>query len=307
MSKFRYAAHARGLALLVLLAVTGVGVYSFATGDWTTVVEYWRENWVLLPLLLLFSVVDVALEAIAWMWLYTRRKMRAFDSGGLLVYLAGRAGLLMPAQLGRLIRPDAMVRLGRGSYSDCLKAESLLFVLDGISVVSLLLALIVWRLSPWLAIPAGLVVVLVMFVIGNRVANLIAHTRLGIEHGFWWKGSTLAIVAINLTGWLAHGAALYVVVAGLPGSMTLLDALTFGPGAAVLGNSTALPGGIGVTEGLLGASLRLREVPPEHLAVAVAAFRLITFWIWIPIGWLALLALRRETGVRHAEHTRTTA
>jgi len=301
MSKFKYAEHTRGLALLLLLAVTAAGIYSFATGDWTTVITYWRENWILLPLLLLFSVIDVALEAIAWMWLYTQRKMKAFDSGGALAYLAGRAGLLMPAQLGRLIRPDAMVRLGRGSYSDCLKAESLLFVLDGFSVLTLLLALFTWRLGGWLAIPAGVITVALLLFVGDRVANLIAHTRLGIEKGFWWKGSTIAIVAINMTGWLAHGAALYVVVAGLPGNMTLWDALTFGPASAVLGTSTALPGGIGVTEGLLGASLSYREVPTEHLAVAVAAFRLITFWIWIPIGWLAWPALRRETGARRAE------
>jgi uncharacterized membrane protein YbhN (UPF0104 family) len=40
--------------------------------------------------------------------------------------------------------------------------------------------------------------------------------------------------------------------------------------------------------------LRLRSVPVEHLAIAVAAFRLITFWLWIPVGWLALAVLRRR-------------
>jgi uncharacterized membrane protein YbhN (UPF0104 family) len=62
----------------------------------------------------------------------------------------------------------------------------------------------------------------------------------------------------------------------------------------VLGVATGLPGGIGATEGLLGAGMRLRSVPVEHLAVAVAAFRLITFWVWIPIGWLAMGLLRRK-------------
>jgi len=55
-----------------------------------------------------------------------------------------------------------------------------------------------------------------------------------------------------------------------------------------------LPGGIGATEGILGASLRLRSVPMEHLAIAIAAFRLITFWIWIPLGWLALAVVNRR-------------
>ena len=73
---------------------------------------------------------------------------------------------------------------------------------------------------------------------------------------------------------------------------------------AIRSQSTGLPGGIGATEGILGASLSFRQVPVEHLAVAVAAFRMITFWIWIPVGWLALLALRRETRAVRAEEAR---
>ena len=103
----------------------------------------------------------------------------------------------------------------------------------------------------------------------------------------------MGIVSVQMAGWVAHGFALYVVVAGLPGAMTLWDSLFFAPGAAVLGTGTGLPGGIGATEGILGASLRLRSVPVEHLAIAVAAFRLITFWMWIPIGWFALIIARR--------------
>jgi hypothetical protein len=294
MSKFKYAAHARGLALLVLVIVTAAGVWTFVTGDWTAVIAYWRERWELIPLLALFSVIDVALEAIAWMWLYTRFGIRAFDRGGFMVYLSGRAGLLMPAQLGRLIRPDEMARMGRAPFKECMKAETLLLVLDGISVLALLAALFVFNFSVWAALPAGMVVVAVLLYAGDRLADMLAHTHLTIEKGFWWARSTFAIILVNLAGWVAHGLALFVVVAGLPGAMTLWDALMFAPASAVLGTSTGLPGGIGATEGILGASLRFRSVPVEHLAIVVAAFRLITFWVWIPIGWLTLLALKRQ-------------
>jgi uncharacterized membrane protein YbhN (UPF0104 family) len=105
--------------------------------------------------------------------------------------------------------------------------------------------------------------------------------------------TTFLIILVCMSGWIAHGVALHVVVAGLPGEMTLWDSLFFGPGSAVLGVATGLPGGIGATEGFLGASLRIRSIPLEHLAIAVAAFRLITFWMWIPIGWVAIVILRR--------------
>jgi uncharacterized protein (TIRG00374 family) len=103
----------------------------------------------------------------------------------------------------------------------------------------------------------------------------------------------LFIILIMMIGWIAHGLALYVVVKDLPGEMSLWDSLFFGPGTAVLGVATGLPGGIGATEGLLGATLKVRSVPVEHLAIAIAAFRLITFWIWIPIGWIAIAILRK--------------
>lgn len=294
MSTRKILDHARLAALVILLIVTSVGIYKFATGDWTDVIQYWREHFEIIPVLIGFSILDVILESLAWMWSYARLKISAFDRPGATIYLAGRAGLLMPAQLGRLIRPDAMVRLGRASMTDCLKSEAVMFVLDGVSVLALLTGLLVYKFNPWLAVPATLVVAIVMVYPGDRLAQLLAHTRLHFPARFWWSWPTMGIVAVQMAGWVAHGFALYVVVAGLPGAMTLWDSLFFAPGAAVIGTGTGLPGGIGATEGILGASLRFRQVPVEHLAIAVAAFRLITFWVWIPIGWLALLVVKRR-------------
>lgn len=294
MSTRKILEYARPAALVILLLVTGVGIYKFATGDWTDVIQYWRENIAVIPLLIGFSILDVILESMAWMWSYARLKIHVFDRATATIYLAGRAGLLMPAQLGRLIRPDAMVRLGRASMRDCLKAEAVMFVLDGVSVLALLAGLLVFKVNPWLAVPTTLLVAVVMVYPGDKLAELLAHTRLNFPAKFWWSWPTMGIVLVQMAGWVAHGFALFVVVAGLPGAMTLWDSLFFAPGAAVLGTGTGLPGGIGATEGILGASLRFRHVPAEHLAIAVAAFRLITFWVWIPIGWLALLAVKRR-------------
>lgn len=285
--------YARPAALVVLLAVTAVGVYTFATGDWSDVIAYWGDHLEVIPVLIGFAILDVALESSAWMWSYARLNIPAVDRNGAMVYLAGRAGLLMPAQLGRLIRPDAMVRLGRAPMLECLKAETVMFVLDGISVLALLAGLVTFRFYPWLAVPVTALLIAVMVAPGDRIADMLAHTHFNFRKGFWWSWPTFGIVLIQLAGWVAHGLALFAVVAGLPGAMNLWDALFFAPGAAVLGTGTGLPGGIGATEGLLGASLRFREVPAAHLALAVAAFRLFTFWLWIPIGWLALLALKR--------------
>lgn len=308
MIKTRIVACSRLASFLVLAAVTIFGIYRFVTGDWSDVVAYWRDHLEVIPLLLGLSIIDVTLEAIAWMWVYHRFRIRAFDRGGVCAFLTARAGLLLPAQLGRLMRPDAMARLERGSIADALKAEGVVFVLDGISVVALLAGLLVYRAYPAAAPVAALAIIATigsMLFLGNASSRLVTNTRLQLPAAFWWAWPTIFITFISMGGWVANGLALHIVVADLPGDMTLWDSLFLGPGSAVLGVATGLPGGIGVTEGILGASLRLRSVPVEHLAVAVAAFRLITFWIWIPTGWMAMAILRRRLSPAEPPAART--
>ena len=63
MNRHRIMDHARLLALLVLLAVTVVGVYKFATGDWSDVIAYWGDHLAVIPLLVAFAILDVILES----------------------------------------------------------------------------------------------------------------------------------------------------------------------------------------------------------------------------------------------------
>lgn len=295
MLSSRLFTRSRYLAFLLLGAISIYAVYRLATGDWTEVSRFWLSRSAIIPTLILISFTDVILEGLAWAWVYHRFAIKTFDRVGFLAFLAGRAGLPLPAQLGRLIRPDAMVKHGRTPVLNALKAEAVVFGLDAISVVSLLGGLMVYQVFPRLTPFAVLGGILVPMFLGNLVTQMLTKTKLHLPLRFWWTWSTFFIIVIMMIGWIAHGLALYVVVQDLPGEMTLWDSLFFGPGTAVLGVATGLPGGIGATEGLLGAALKVRSVPVEHLAIAIAAFRLITFWMWIPIGWIAIAILRKMT------------
>jgi len=284
------------IGLVILVVVTGWGIYGAASGDWGLVMDYWKGKLPYLPLVLGLAILDVICGAAGWSWVFERFGIRAFDGRGARVFLAGYAGLFLPAQLGRLIRPDAMVRLRRGGLGDCYKAEAAAFVLDATSVVVLLAALAVWRtVHPIVGLLAGAAVIAVCLFLGNQIAERLSDTKLVMPAGFWWDPRTLATIMIQLVGWAAHGAAFYVLVHDLPGSAGLWDALFFAPAAAVLGIGTGLPGGVGATEGFLGAFLAFSKVPQEHLALVIAAFRVVTFWIWIPLGWMALAVTRRRS------------
>jgi len=293
MLQSRVYRYSRYLAFLILAAVSVYAAHQLATGDWIDVKAFWAANVRIIPLLILISVIDVALEGLGWAWVYHRFGIHTFDRVGFLAFLAGRAGLPMPAQLGRLIRPDAMVKHHRTPALQALKAEAVVFGLDAVSVLVLLGGLVVYRMMPVAAPFAVALAIALAMLLGNTVTAVLTKTRLHLPLNFWWTWSTLGIILVMMMGWLAHGLALHAVVRDLPGEMSLWDSLFFGPATAVLGVATGLPGGIGAVEGLLGASLKIRSVPVEHLAIAVAAFRLITFWMWIPIGWAAIGLLRR--------------
>ena len=293
--------YARVVGFVVLVAVTVYGLRELFTGDWNAVAEFWRVRMLILPAIVGLAALDIFLEGVAWVWVVERFGMRARDLTGARVYLAANAGRLLPAQLGRLIRPEEMVRLGRGTTPQCLKAEGTVFVLDTLSVAALLAGLLVFRINPALGVLATVGTITVALFLGSRIANALSDTKLDLPKGFWWNPRTFATVMIQLAGWVAHGLAFYVLVAQLPGSTGLWDAVFLAPASAVLGVGSGLPGGIGATEGVLGVSLSLNGVPTAHLAVAITGFRIITFWAWVLIGWLALLGLRRQARAARRE------
>lgn len=286
--------YARIIGLVVLIGVTIWGVREFAQGDWKTVTTFWRGKLPILPLVVGFAFLDMFLEGIAWTWVMERFGIRSRDFTGACVFMSSNAGRMLPAQLGRLIRPDAMLRLGRSTVAHSLKAEAAVFYLDAVSSATLLAGLIAWKIHPLLAPVAVAACIAVALRLGHIVADRLAGTKLNLPKDFWWNWRSAVTILIESCGWVAHGIGFYYLVHDLPGNMGMWDAMFFAPGSAVLGVGTGLPGGIGATEGLLGASLKFNQVPAEHLALPVAAFRVLTFWIWIPIGWLALVATRRK-------------
>lgn len=291
--------YARMVGLLILVVVSAYGIHQFMAGDAAAVAEFWKGKVTILPLVFLFAMIDLGLEVTGWAWILGRLGLKTNDATAVGVCVSGKAGLLLPAQLGRLIRPDLMVRLGRGTLGENLKAEGAVFVLDAVSVVALFAGLVSWRFHPALGPAATATVILVALFLGNRIASLLSGTRFEFPRSFWWSWQTFVIVLVEAAGWVSHGIAFYVLTADLPGNMTLWDALFLAPGSAVIGLASGLPGGLGLTDGLLGASLGIGGVPAAHHALGVAMFRLITFWLVLPIGWLALFWTGRQIKKRN--------
>jgi glycosyltransferase 2 family protein len=63
---------------------------------------------------------------------------------------------------------------------------------------------------------------------------------------------------------------------------------------SALGSIVPTPGGLGAVEAALTAGLRAAGVAGTIAVSAVLLFRLATFWLPVPAGWVALKYLERE-------------
>ena len=119
--------------------------------------------------------------------------------------------------------------------------------------------------------------------VGNRIAELEAHPDLLRK----------AVIYASLN-WLADAASLWVFMAAF-GYYVNPDALLVSYGLAnVLAAIPITPGGLGVIEGVLTSTLVGFGSPRAIAILGVIGYRLINFWLPIPVGGLLYFGFRRH-------------
>ena len=100
-------------------------------------------------------------------------------------------------------------------------------------------------------------------------------------------GANLLLTAAYLVAFFASLYAVGAHPAILPASVVYLA------GNAV-GSAAPTPGGLGGVEAVLAAGLTGMGIPAHEAIPAVLVFRVATFWLPIPAGWLTYLGLQRS-------------
>jgi uncharacterized membrane protein YbhN (UPF0104 family) len=100
-------------------------------------------------------------------------------------------------------------------------------------------------------------------------------------------GANLLLTAAYL---LAFFASLYAVGA----HPALLPAAVVYLAGNAVGSAAPTPGGLGGVEAVLAAGLTGMGIPASEAIPAVLVFRVATFWLPIPAGWLCYLGLERR-------------
>ena len=153
-----------------------------------------------------------------------------------------------------------------------------------------LVAVRVPAVGTWLERLVARVLRLVQRLIHKPVGDPAALVRLALEEVsalHLRRASWVKVGMFSLINWLADAGCLAAAIkaAGLP--LPLRSILLIWSAAAAATTLNLTPGGLGVVEAALIAALVATGLPTAEATTAVLAYRLVSFWLVLAIGWVA--------------------
>ena len=230
---------------------------------------------------------------------------------GMRLYLAGYAFTPTPGNIGEAVRGLMLARnpLGPGQSLAIFGAERLA---DLLCLLLLCLPALGWLLglgvvrdamqaAPKLllgVLALGALLILVLF-------GLLLRYRGQLLQRFVWLKEVWQCLAVRpliwfsltLAAWAAQGLAVWLICRGLGLDLPVLAASAFYAVAMVVGALSALPAGLGGTEAVLAGLLVAQGATPAAALSITLLTRLLTLWLAVAIGVLALLysaAIRKD-------------
>lgn len=274
------------------------------------------RSWDLVALAAALSLANYALRIFRWRF-YLRWLGHALPVRfGALTFVTGFAYTLSPGKVGEMARARYYLPLGvpLTSVTAAFFAERLMDLIAMIALAALLFAgsqryegaiaaaaalvagvLAVLRFVPWAALdgsirswtrmPAPLRAAL------GTLASALASTRPLLRPGAVALG-----LAVGLLAWGLEGVGFGVLGFMVPGThLDMAGAVGIYAIAVLVGGLSFLPGGLGSTEAVMTTLLVTRGFALSQALLVTLTCRLVTLWLAVGLGWLAVLMLRQRT------------
>lgn len=132
--------------------------------------------------------------------------------------------------------------------------------------------------------------------LGDRLLE--SRDRIQHEIGPHWQ----VALGVSIARWLFEYGVLLLTLCGLSSDPDPALVLLAFVAASVLGLIPFTPGGLGFVEAGLAATLAVAGISTGDALVATLVYRLLTFWLPIPLGGIAVWRFRR----RHPHHVLAT-
>jgi uncharacterized membrane protein YbhN (UPF0104 family) len=98
----------------------------------------------------------------------------------------------------------------------------------------------------------------------------------------------------NILLTVSYVVAFVASIRAVGGHVGILPAAAVFLAGNAVGSAAPTPGGVGAVEAALSAGLTALGVPVHEAIPAVLIFRLATFWLPIPVGWVCYTLLQRR-------------
>ena len=264
------------------------------------------------------SLVNYTLRVVRWRGYLTHLGYPFPLRTSVALYVSGFAFTLAPGKVGELARARYYTPLGVpvAAVAAAFLVERLMDLLAIAAMASLAISAF-GRFRPLLWLIAGLIVsVLLALAVWSRIAGRLdsARARLvprrfagivqTVSRSLSQAGGLLrpAVLAqgflLSLAAWGAEGAGLGILTSLFPAAhFAFALAVGIYATAVLFGGISFLPGGLGTTEALMTALLAAGGLSLPDAMLATLLCRLLTLWLAVALGWLAVVGLRRRPEV----------
>lgn len=281
-----------------------------------------RSAWWVIAVAAALSLGNYALRVMRWQ-MYLRRLGHHFPLGFVsMTFMAGFAFTLSPGKLGEMVRARyyqprgvplsqvsgaffierlldllAMILLASVVLADLSAYQRFFWV--ALALVGTLLAGVV--VAPWsqwaqeLQTRTGAVACPRWVPAAAAVARTFASAQIFLSPGLLTWGLGLGVLA-----WGAEAVGLKLVADVIvPGQLPLTGAMGCYAIAIIVGALSFLPGGLGSTEAVMAGLLVAYGFDKPQAILLTLVCRLLTLWLAVVIGWLAVWRLKYDSNKHH--------
>jgi glycosyltransferase 2 family protein len=272
------------------------------------------RSWNLLLCAAVLSVLNYGFRILRWRWYLARlgHPLPLHFAG--ITFLAGFAYTLSPGKVGEMIRARYYMPLGipLSRVAAAFFAERLLDVVAMAALAALLLASMPTYRGAIFVLAALVMILLTLFSVlpwraitvrceALRLPSLVRKGLVGVTSALAATGPLLrpgALIigfVLGLLAWGFEGMGLGVLAAMDPVShLDWLPAVGIYAVAVLAGALSFLPGGLGSTEAVMTTLLVAHGFSLGDAVFVTLACRLVTLWLAVLLGWVAVLVLRQR-------------
>lgn len=275
------------------------------------------RGWDLILLAVGLSLGNYVMRIIRWRQYLARLGHRLPLGFVALTYLAGFAFTLSPGKVGEMVRARYYMRSGvaLADVAGAFFVERLMDLLAMIFLAALIVTAVpryravIWVTSAvvavvFVALRSNLWGRLAQYVQTHpRVPRLIARLSVRVADALeaarvLLSPSILAIgLLASLAAWGFEGVGFYWLAdIFAPSHVTVTAGVGIYAVAVLVGAVSFLPGGLGSTEAVMTAILSTQGYSVADALLVTITCRLVTLWLGVGVGWLAVLALGRVPG-----------